>query len=412
MSKRDGKGGNEGPSDPLGRVRDLTSAFERGDPLRNIRPLLKIIDMANPGGIRRATSFADRFDLVGMNRAVSQAVAAATGMQGAGAAIPNFAALKALGSQWDEMGGWKLPVAGRAFNELVGLAAMSDPSKMVRELVRSPDVVAAAGGFRELVRLASQYDPLGTMRRAAASGDVFRVSEALEEMASFAQRLGLPVEGGDRRERPSARRPVSPAVPGLDGVVRAYRALEREIELVDESKVRVNGAVFDRTELEATVRDIVNSAIGQKLDSVKDGLSQIQAGIEAQKQPLSEKVLIYLIIPFVIAIFVMVGTPIADVYIKRYLNDEARVTAEVLSARVPDHLWSAGLGDGARVVERSLTVRERPETKSRSLWLLGGGIQVLLIEKRRDWSLVGWTDEATGEDRQGWVFSRYLKRPE
>lgn len=60
------------------------------------------------------------------------------------------------------------------------------------------------------------------------------------------------------------------------------------------------------------------------------------------------------------------------------------------------------------VSAKVLIVRQNPRARSPEVGRLSFGKTVKLLEKEKDFSLVLWTDEESGAEIQGWVFSRYI----
>ena len=64
-----------------------------------------------------------------------------------------------------------------------------------------------------------------------------------------------------------------------------------------------------------------------------------------------------------------------------------------------------------KIVSREiLDVRFKPLPKSSVLGKLYFGQAVVIIEKRKKWSLVAWSDADQGIMLQGWVLSKYLSK--
>ncbi|MEZ8191941.1 SH3 domain-containing protein [Vibrio sp. 1F279] len=57
-----------------------------------------------------------------------------------------------------------------------------------------------------------------------------------------------------------------------------------------------------------------------------------------------------------------------------------------------------------------LNVRMQPSIKSESIGTLKFSTPIVVIERKKSWTLVEWADDEKGVSIKGWVFSRYLQK--
>jgi len=103
--------------------------------------------------------------------------------------------------------------------------------------------------------------------------------------------------------------------------------------------------------------------------------------------------------------------PIVDHNVKLYLNSDKRTLAKELRANVNSAIDNKEVLLSLRYVSVDvLNVRASASIKSEAIGYLHFSSTVLIIEKRKNWTLIEWHNPETGAQITGWVFSRYLAK--
>ncbi|WP_280190368.1 SH3 domain-containing protein [Delftia sp. PS-11] len=146
--------------------------------------------------------------------------------------------------------------------------------------------------------------------------------------------------------------------------------------------------------------------------TLQEAVDQIVQAIEATKTPLSQNLLLIVLVPLLISILSAFLNPIADFYIKKWLEETSKqeATKQVKEA-ARQSIGDIQLLDDFRFVStQNLALKSGPKAKAPVVGQLRFGQTVRLLEKERDFTLVVWRSEDSKIELQGWVFSRYLRR--
>jgi len=129
-----------------------------------------------------------------------------------------------------------------------------------------------------------------------------------------------------------------------------------------------------------------------------------------------KEIFLTLIYPLLIAAIFAVLNPIADYYVKNYLENRSnsispREVKKNVRKSVPSYVDNRSDLKPYRFVSRQeLEVHTHPSSGSPTLGNLDLGQIVVLLEKRKAWSLVAWSSDAEYSNLQGWVFTRYVSK--
>lgn len=179
-----------------------------------------------------------------------------------------------------------------------------------------------------------------------------------------------------------------------------------EIQVVSENQVEVGASVVSVREISEEIESIpAVRAAENGIEFVAALLDWLSGQTEAVKN-----VVLFLVLPYVIAIFANLTTSIYEEWWLELRELPARevhksIVREANRAYEPEELL-----DYRFVTASVLHVREQGGMKHPILGELHQGKIVRLLIKNRRWSLVEYVDIDTGEISQGWVFSRYLGR--
>jgi hypothetical protein len=119
---------------------------------------------------------------------------------------------------------------------------------------------------------------------------------------------------------------------------------------------------------------------------------------------------IYLVLPYILAIIANLTTPIYEDWWKSIPISEPRVARKQIVEAANELYQRHELHDYRFVSARILHVRESARQSSAVVDELYFGKTVKLIEKSKRWSFVEYYDQDTNIAKRGWVFSRYLAK--
>jgi len=121
-------------------------------------------------------------------------------------------------------------------------------------------------------------------------------------------------------------------------------------------------------------------------------------------------VVIYLVLPYFLAIIANLTTPVYEEWWKEYADFDHR-SAKKEIIREANELYSPEELNNYRFVYASvLNVRKTASKNSDIVGELYLGKSVKILEKSKRWSFVEYQDSESGEIKKGWVFSRYLHK--
>ncbi|TAA47914.1 SH3 domain-containing protein [Corallincola spongiicola] len=160
-----------------------------------------------------------------------------------------------------------------------------------------------------------------------------------------------------------------------------------------------------------------------EIQEIKDSVEKITKGYSSTEEFLEQlfKILeklsdgartlvIYLILPYFLAIIANLTTPIYEEWWKEYADYDQREAKKEIIREARDLYSTEELFEYRFVYASTLNVRELGTTKSNIVGVLHLGKAVKVINKAKNWSFVEYQDSLTGEVKAGWVFSRYLHK--
>lgn len=117
------------------------------------------------------------------------------------------------------------------------------------------------------------------------------------------------------------------------------------------------------------------------------------------------------VVALVLALIQAIMNPYIDYYEKKYLEEinkdsnkkEVREKAETIS--------QYDLFNTHRILNHTVKVRVSPAANAKAPITLPRWQLVQVLEVRKDWTLISWRDSTGAATATGWVFSRYLSKP-
>jgi hypothetical protein len=145
--------------------------------------------------------------------------------------------------------------------------------------------------------------------------------------------------------------------------------------------------------------------------SLEECINKLVEAIGSQKDPLTQKILISFIYPLIIVIIGSFLNPVADHYAKSRIFNDKRALAKQVSSSLMTSDFDKNIINSFRYVSADiLKVRYAATQKSKVIGYLNFGHAVLVLERKKNWTLIEWKDSEAEVQITGWVFSRYLSK--
>lgn len=329
------------------------------------------------------------------------------------------------------------------------LALMSDPLKEHREMMASitdpmKDLRASLALISDPMKehremMASITDPMKSLR---ASLEL--MPDPLKEHCEIISSITDPMKGlraslalmadplKEHREMMSSfSNPMKELQASLTNISEPFRNIQntlinnvslksiREIALSVQSDIEVDGegvvslsskriVVAELQELSDTI--FRNSSLAES-NSLEESINNLVNEIRTQKDPLTQKILIYFVYPLIIIVIASFMNPIIDHHVKAYLSSDKRALTKELKASVNSSVDNKDILNAFRYVSAdTLNVRASASGKSETIAYLHFSSSVMVIEKQKSWTLIEWNDPETEAQVTGWVFSRHLAK--
>lgn len=279
----------------------------------------------------------------------------------------------------------------KELREAMKAIQLHDPMKEYREAMKAIQLRDPMKEAREAMKALQLHDPMKEFREAIKAT---QLHSAMRETNDAFKALGLEsiLKTISRQEWPLA-----------------YASLDGGITVNSDNTFTLDSTTLSCSEIQQIANEIADKTFNRSSEQLGDAITTLVAEIRALKNPALEKILSLLVYPIIVALIFSIVNPITDFYIKESLNVEKREIEKKIKKHVLAATEDRATLDSYRLVSRQfLDVRANPSARSPTLGRLYFGQVVALIEKRKDWSLVAWSDDENGVAVQGWVFSRYL----
>lgn len=280
----------------------------------------------------------------------------------------------------------------RVFDSIAGVAARTD--------ILNSALLARNRAVEEILtpsKAASRYleEMSGTAALQLAAEQYAKWSAPHKEftasIARFNERLGISSARALLESMTQASEPY-----GLSGL------MEEATQLPESEELHENALQL--------VRSITDTAA--KAFTAQEAVAQIIQAIHATKEPQYQKLLLAILWPVVMAIVFSLVNPVADFYVKKWLEGTPKqeATKQVKEA-AREAVGDVRMLKNYKFVSiQHLDLRTSPRANALVVGQLRFGQTVHVLEKERDFTLVTWRSEDGKVELQGWVFSRYLKR--
>jgi len=300
------------------------------------------------------------------------------------------------------------------------------PAKKPKDRITIPDVPQFGVTEKEALEAMKAlqfHDPMKELREAMKAAQLHDpMKEALEAMKAlqFHDPMKELREVMKAAQLHSSMRDVQVAFKtlGLENILKAisrqewplaYAPLDGDIVVNSDNTVTLNSTTLSCTEIQQIANEIADKTFNRSSEQLENAITRLVAEIRALKNPALERILSLLVYPIIVALIFSIVNPITDFYIKESLSAEKREIEKKIKKHVLATTENVAQLNSYRLVSRKfLDVRVNPSARSPALGRLYWGQVVVLIEKRKDWSLVAWSDDENSVAVQGWIFSRYL----
>jgi cell fate (sporulation/competence/biofilm development) regulator YlbF (YheA/YmcA/DUF963 family) len=303
------------------------------------------------------------------------------------------------------MQGRRLQDPLKEYREAMKVIQLHDPMKEVREAMKALQLQDPLKEYREAMKAIKLHDPMKGIREAMKAVEL---QGPLKEY-----RTAMTATQSSMREINDGLKAL-----GLENILKtisrqewplAHATVDGGITVNADNTVTIDSTTLSCFEIQQIANEIADRTFNRSSEQIEYVITTLVAEIRALKNPALEKLLSLLVYPIIVALIFSIINPITDFYIKESLGAEKRETEKKIKKHVLASTKDRAALDSYRLVSRGfLDVRANPSATSPALGRLHFGQVVMLIEKRKDWSLVAWSDDETEVAIQGWVFSRYL----
>ena len=273
------------------------------------------------------------------------------------------------------------------------LAAISDPMKEHREMLAA--ISDPMKEHREM--LAAFSDPMKEHREMLAA-----FSDPMKELRASLALFSNPVSDIHR------------AITGhtsLNSIKDIALSVKDSIEVDNEGGITLSSKRIAAADLQELSDKIFHKSSLAESHSFDEAINRLISEIRAQKDPLTQKILIYFVYPLIIIIIASFINPIVDHHVKSHIKSDKRSLVKELKASVNKELNNQAILSSLRYVSAStLNVRYSASINSDLIGYLRFSSAVLILEKQKNWTLIEWSDPENDAKITGWVFTRYLKR--
>ncbi len=186
---------------------------------------------------------------------------------------------------------------------------------------------------------------------------------------------------------------------------------EIEIEIDNSGTIKISTTQVMASELEALSRDIIEKSSKSFSLSLEKAVNKLIYEVQKQQDPLVQKILMWFIFPLMVGIVLSLINPISAQYVNSKSAPNKKALAKELKNSVNSSTERLELITPLRYVSADkLNVRINASRKSEKIGVLYFPSVVIIIEKRKNWSLIEWREPDTEVSIRGWVFSRYLAK--
>jgi len=287
------------------------------------------------------------------------------------------------------------------------MAKLSDPLKEHREMMAK--LSDPLKEYREM--MAKLSDPLKEHREMMA-----KIKDPLKEHREMMAKISDPLK--QYREMIAKISEPSKAIGDVFSNSLSFELIKSvALEVQESLKVDLDGGVslssrrLAAEDLQSLSDQIIYNSSLNESSSLEESINNLIDEIKLQKDPWIQKILMWFIFPLIMVICASVINPVVDHHIKPYLSGEKKSIVKELKSTVNSTIDNKNVLSSLRYVSANiLNVRISASNKSDIIGYLYFSSAILVLEKKKNWTLVEWNDPNSDVQVTGWVFSRYLKK--
>lgn len=171
-----------------------------------------------------------------------------------------------------------------------------------------------------------------------------------------------------------------------------------------EGNLSIDGHLVTADEINAATIEF-NSDSTQAINFYRDLIDWL-----SRLAPRVRQAVLFLIVPYIMAIVANLTTPIYQDWWQEYTNQDLRIAKKEIRKEARELYDTNELTEYRFVVATRLHVRASGNIHAEVIGSLALGKTVRVLRRERSWTKVEYLHDTTGEAAQGWVFSRYLER--
>ena len=119
----------------------------------------------------------------------------------------------------------------------------------------------------------------------------------------------------------------------------------------------------------------------------------------------------WFIYPLIVAIIASFINPVVNHHVTSYIDSDKRSLSKQIKNNVRLSITDDNILSAFRYVSADiLNVRNAASQKSETIGYLRFGYTVIVIDRKKSWTLIEWSDPDSDVQITGWVFSRYLAK--
>ena len=287
------------------------------------------------------------------------------------------------------------------------IESLADPLKEHREMMAS--IADPVQEHRELMK--SLADPLGEHREMLAT-----IADPLKEHRTLMASLADPLEEfrASIAGIPNPLKELSTSITGI-GSFELLRNVAFEIggdlSFDAEGLISVASKRMAVSDLQDLSYQVIHDSSLEPSGTLEELLNNLINEIRSQKDPLTQKLLMWFVYPLIVAVIVSFINPVVNNYVESHLNEDKRSLSKKIEENARRSVADGSvLKDFRYVTADTLNVRSSSTQKSKTIGLLYFGYAVIIIDRQKSWTLVEWNDPESEVRISGWVFSRYLAK--
>ncbi len=322
---------------------------------------------------------------------VSAHIARLTAMPDLSAQVANLAAMPSLSAQ------------------IANLAAVPDVSAHIARLTAMPDLSAQVANLAAMPSLSAHIASLTAMPDLSAQiANLAAMPDLSSRVAELSKMQDLNVHMAALSVVPRSMLELNVSLDFLKHSVT--EACNSGLTVNDNGTIKNSSKELAVLELQELTRELLQRSV-EVNQSLESYINCLIYEIKKQKDPFIQRLLSWLFFPLIVGLILSVVTPISEHYVNNYLSKDNRAQVKIIKQNANIAVTDLDLLNEMRFVNTSsLNVRMKPSIKSELIGTLKFSTPIVVIEKKKNWTLVEWVNEEKGVSIKGWVFSRYLQK--